>query len=75
MDKFRRVLMVKKLRFQPNAVDINELLEYFTAQKFEEEAIDEVYIIINNSMSSIRPAIKCELNDIIIKSLKLVPRK
>ena len=75
MDKFKQKLITKNLRLSPNKVTPEALINYFTFQKFNEEAIDEIYIIINNPMSDISPCIKSSLNDVIVKSLRKVPRK
>ena len=75
MDKFKQLLMVKKLRFAPNSSTPEELSNYFKSQEFDQEIIEEVYRIVNNPVSSLRPSVKLELNDAILKALKQVPYK
>ena len=71
MDKFKQKLMTKKLRANPNNVEVNELIGYIHSQGYVSEAIEEVHRIINNPMSDITPSNKAKLNGVIIKVMKV----
>jgi len=70
MDKFKQILMTKKLRLSPDDVEVTELLEYLHFQKYATEAIEEVHRIINNPMLDILGSTKANLNAAIVKAMK-----